>query len=653
MKRLIKILGFTLAATIGLIVVAVIIFTFFLDANKYREDISRIVQEKTGRAFEIKGNLSYSVFPWVGIRIGETRMGNARGFEGEDFARIKEVEVRVEVIPLLSRKLVMDTVTLDGLQLNLGKNRQGVTNWADLTKPSEKKAGKPARPHEPGEKPALAGLSINGIRITNARVVWSDQQTNTRYVLDKFRFTSGAIGDSKPVKFDLAFNVQDAKSGQSWPFEVSNRFTLNMDKQVMSMDDLKMNLAGLKFNGNIKGNNIMTSPAFNGKLVSAAFVPRDVLKSLGIGLPASNDQSVFGKASMDFVFSASPTRFDMSKLVMKLDDTKLDGKFSVQNFQKPAIRFDLTVDDIDADRYLPPSASEKKKEKAQKTAAAGKTGLPMDMLRGLDVSGSFRIGKLKAYNLKSESILFTLNANRGLIRVHPAQAKMYGGSYNGDLQLDVRGKTPVLSMNEVIQGVQAEPLFKDAADMKWISGQADLSAKLTGQGLAYEEMRKTLNGNIKFSFANGSINGVNIPLMIRKAYATLKGLPAPPNEPEKTDFTALTGTATVKNGLVDNRDLAVSTPLLRINGAGTADLVSEQVDYLVKASVVASLQGQGGDPLEKLKGVTIPVRVKGPFSKPGFKVELGEVLKEETKKKVEEKVKEKLKLDDKLKKLFR
>jgi AsmA protein len=72
---------------------------------------------------------------------------------------------------------------------------------------------------------------------------------------------------------------------------------------------------------------------------------------------------------------------------------------------------------------------------------------------------------------------------------------------------------------------------------------------------------------------------------------------------------------------------------------------------------VATLAGQGGASLEKLKGVPIPVRIKGSFQKPGFSVDLAQAVTEQQKQRVEkkvEKVKEKAReeLKDKLKGLF-
>ena len=280
--------------------------------------------------------------------------------------------------------------------------------------------------------------------------------------------------------------------------------------------------------------------------------------------------------------------------------------------------------------------------------------MPVETLKGLNLNGSLTIGKMKLANLRSEKIEVGLVASKGNIRVHPASAKLYQGGYSGDIRLDVRGKTPTLSMNEKLTGVQAEPLFIDVADLDWIMGRADMAAKLTSKGNTMNALKKGLNGNAQFSFVDGAIKGYNVGHMIRKANATFAGQPAPKDEAQKTDFSEFRGTATVKQGVVHNNDLLLSSPLLKITGAGQADLVREQLNYRVKAEVVANIQLQGGDPLEKLKGEQIPLLITGSFVDPKFKLELDKILEAKLKAKVKEKVEEKKqevkqKLEDKLK----
>ncbi len=131
--------------------------------------------------------------------------------------------------------------------------------------------------------------------------------------------------------------------------------------------------------------------------------------------------------------------------------------------------------------------------------------------------------------------------------------------------------------------------------------------------------------------------------MIRSAQAKLKGdLSAQEEGERKTDFSSLTGSFSLKNGVANNPDLAMASPLIRLAGAGSANLISEQLDYKLKTSVVGSLKGQGGEGKNDLAGVEIPLMISGSFQEPKFALDTQALfdskLKEET-----EKVKDKLK----------
>jgi AsmA protein len=174
-------------------------------------------------------------------------------------------------------------------------------------------------------------------------------------------------------------------------------------------------------------------------------------------------------------------------------------------------------------------------------------------------------------------------------------------------------------------------------------------------------MKRTLSGDLAFAFTEGAVKGVNIAALIRNAQAKLQGQPAPAqSEPNQTDFAELSGTAKVNNGVIKNNDLSLKSPLLRMTGEGKVGLPDESIDYLLTTKIVGSLEGQGGRALQELKGVAIPIRIGGTFSKPTWTPDLGaavgDAVKEKAKKEIEKKSKDLLKdkLDgDLLKGLFK
>jgi AsmA protein len=262
-------------------------------------------------------------------------------------------------------------------------------------------------------------------------------------------------------------------------------------------------------------------------------------------------------------------------------------------------------------------------------AASTATAAPKDSLRDLNLAGTIKVGKLKVAKLNIADVKATLKADKGLIRLNPISARLYQGTYAGDITLDARNKVSTIALNEKLSAVQIGPLLKDLQGEEPLTGTANITAKLKGKGATQESIKETLNGKIGFQFLDGALKGVNIGKMIRDARSSLRGGTASGDEPAQTDFASITGTATVKNGLVSNRDLSAKSPLLRVTGKGTASLPQETIDYKITTTVVATSKGQGGKGLDDLAGVPIPIHVTGTFAAPSYGLDmaaLGEAL---------------------------
>ncbi len=425
------------------------------------------------------------------------------GFSDRPFAAVKQVSVRIKLLPLLHKQVEMGTVVLDGLQLSLETRADGKTNWADLAahEAAQAKPAPEAAPAEPSSgQLALAGLAIGGVRISDANVLWEDKKQGARYQVEGLSLRTGAIEPGATVPVELGMQLDASEPPVKGPVNFSGEVSLSEDSQTvrlakselttdlkgeglpggalksrlgfdsvvhldsgeLDMPKLVVDLLGLTLEGTVQGKQLFNAPTVNADLKIKEFVPRQLIEALGQPLPVVSDASVLGKADASLKLAATADSARVSDLRLRLDDSSIDGNLSVANFARPAIRFDLHLDKIDVDRYLPPQTGEPAVPVTPTTAAAaGAQMFPVDTLRALDVDGSLKIDQLKAYQLNSTDIVMKLVAKGGQIRVHPAQANMYQGSYNGDLNLDVRGKQPKISMNEKLAGVQVGPLLKD------------------------------------------------------------------------------------------------------------------------------------------------------------------------------------------------
>jgi AsmA protein len=707
MKRLIRVLLSVIALVVVLFIVAVVVATLYFDPNDFKDQLSEAVKEHTGRDLEIKGNIDLSVFPWLGVEVGKIAMGNAPGFDEPVFASADRTQIRVKLLPLLRKQLEMDTVSLYGLNLKLARDKQGHGNWEDLTQPQAEEAAAETKPSQPAPAEGglpLAGLAIGGLDIRDARVSWDDAQAGQRYTIDRLALQSGAVVPGKPIDLELRFHlaggtppvdgdvslkgtadldpeaqryrvrdlVLDASltgegvPGQTLDLALATQADLDLSTQTLSVPELELKTLGMLVTGALAAEGVLGEPRYNASLKVAEFSPRALLERLGQPPLETADPKVLQSLSLTTRLTGSTTQANLEDLKARLDQTNLEGRVEVPRFQGPAVRFDLSLDDIDADRYLPPPAEgEKPAEPAPATpgaataAAAGDQGLPMETLRALDVDGNLRIGRLKISNLRMTDILLKLTAKDGLIKLDPTQAQLYQGSYLGHIRLDARGKQPKLAVDERLTGVQAGPLLKDFMGEERLLGRAGVTAKLTMVGDAAEAMKKSLNGTADFAFLDGAVKGVNVAHMIRAARARIRGEPPPAEEPKQTDFTELSGSIKFTNGVGRNHDLQAKSPLLRLKGEGTANLVTEQLDYLLTTVVVDTGAGQGGKEMEDLKGLTIPIKVTGSFQEPKYKLELEKLISAEAKKQVQEKVEKKIekelggKLDGKTKDLLK
>lgn len=692
MKALLRIvavgLGLVLLVALGLF--AYLKFAF--DPNDFRAQLAREVQARTGRELHIDGDLRLSVFPWIGVELGAVRLGNAAGFTPPEFARIGAAQVRARLVPLLSGRVEVDRVRLDGLVLNLERDAQGRTNWADL-------AGQPsaAPPSGADDRSETAGgaplppLVLGGVDLNDAQIAWRDRRSGADYLLSGVALHTGRLapGEATPVEVSARLTsvapaveaalhlrgearvdtaagrhalgglaVELDASGAGVPggkaaLRLGGDLAADLVAGTAEIRRLSVAAYGVEAAGDARIEGLNAAPKLTATLAVGEFSPRTLVAALGGAMPPPADPAALTRASMSARIDAASDGARLSDLVLKLDDSRFEGQLAVTDYAAPALSFDLALDAIDLDRYRASPGSGA--EKAGPGAPAGESAVPAIPER-LSVQGEFRIGALRVSGLALSDIRLPLGIADGRAMLRP-EATLYQGRYRGNIGVDGRGQSIGLSLDETLSGVHIGPLTRDLTGKpERVTGVADITARLTSSGRDAEAIKRRLNGQVKLHFADGAVKGVNVAAFMRQAEALLTGKTAPAESgPNQTDFTALDATVVVADGVARNDDLNLQSPLLRVGGVGSADLGSERIDYLVRASVVGTLTGQGGKPLDKVRGVTVPLRVSGSFDDPKYALDTEALLSDNVKQKLDEKKKEirqkaKDKLQDELQK---
>jgi len=564
MKKMIRYFVIGLGAAIAFLIAVVAIFVAVFDANAYKQDLTELVREATGRELQFHGDVDLTIFPALGMKLGAMSFSNAAGFGALPMIKVREASISVDVASLLSFAPEIDKLVLRDLEVNLMKNKAGVNNWDDLVSKPAPGTVAGAATESTSTAPTESGFEIKGafggLDLQNIKLLWLDEQAGTEFRV-----------------IDL-----DVSTGRIVPNEAFP-MTLHLDASASGELDIIFDL----------------------------------------------------EANVEYLIEQQQLTLDSMKLA--LNEFQVGGRVKVSNFAKPALRFDLATENIDVDALLgtPPAtdAAAAPAAASSTSTAAGAASedvqieLPMEVLRDLDIDGNFKIGQMKIQNLLMNDVDIKMTAKNGLVALKPVTLNTYGGTVEAAVAIDVKSDKPKYDVSKTIQGVQVGDLLKDYSGKAAISGLLNAKVDLTTNGEWLSKLKLNSNGTMQLEFLDGALNGFNLRQSIDAAKAKFSGKDAPPKETLQTDFSSLTISGVIRNGVFSSDDLDLQAPLLRVGGKGSANLNSEMVDYLVNAKLVGSIEGQQGGSADQLAGLEIPVRIKGPFSDPGISVELDEMLK--------------------------
>src|SRR5882724_7461039 len=404
--RTAKILGILVGAVIAVIAVALLAVRLFVDPNDYKPRIAAAVKNATGRELKLEGAIKLSVFPWIALELGPASLGNPPGFSDEPFVSFTHASVRVKLLPLLSKRLEVGRVELDGLDLKLLKNTQGTGNWEGFGRSEA-----PAPAAAPANTGSAALQGIEGIKIMNARVTY-ENLTLENLNLETGAFAAkhavpvtlhvdaergpaerGAAKDGESdggqakngradggppshggrpgerASLDLRFNFSADAGAENYSVAALNlncvvsrpgndktlRFSvtapaidLNLKAQTLSAPAYEVNAAGALVDGSVNATSIVDALAATGSVKLAPLVVREWLPRLGVAVPTTRDEKALSLVSASGDFSYGKQAVHVSHLQAALDDTHLKGVLAV-DLNTDAVSFDLVVDTLDVD----------------------------------------------------------------------------------------------------------------------------------------------------------------------------------------------------------------------------------------------------------------------------------------------------------------
>ncbi|MDP2561692.1 AsmA family protein [Psychrobium sp. 1_MG-2023] len=606
MKLLFKIL----AVIVGIIVIAVIGLVTLVDPNEYKPQIQEQVRQTINRELSLDGDLSWRIFPTLGIETGRVAIINPQGFNRDHLVELKHAAISVEVLPLLTGTVSLGKLELDGLRLNIITNADGTSNLDGMSKGDKEPKADSAQQPSTSSSNSL-DVSLGGIAITNVVLELQDLAVNSQTLLEVKEISLGEfeLGKRSPLEIIIALATNDLQGD----VKITSRVIVDQNLEQLELE-------GLTLISSLRGQALPTNINVN---------------------IAANIQA-----------NLKSNEFNVNDFSLAANSLQLNGQLSARTGKITNVKFALKGNEWDLNPFIPPAT-----ETDSEQAPTPQVEPDLSFLNTLNVDGQLDIAGIKAKGLSLGKTALTVKVDKGEARITPLTVDLYDGQLRVLATVSHDNGRNSYVYKHWLTGVQIQPLLKDLADMTLLAGSTESQLVSKGQGLTVDKIKKNIAASGDFKILDGALFGINLPQKIRSAKASLTGGDKTvATEEQKTDFTELVGQFKIDNGVFNNTSLDMVSPFIRLDGKGTADIIQSLIDYRLKVVLVGSTQGQGAD-VNEMAGVAIPLKVSGSFSDPKFGLDTSGALKakldaEKAKLKSKldaEKEKAKDKLKDKLK----
>ena len=342
---------FVFAAVLVLLVGAALVAPSFIDWTRYRDPIAAEIERAAGRKVVIAGTVEASLLPTPRLLLNDARLGNLPGAVTPEMARLRSLEARIALLPLLSGRVVVESFVLREPVVTLEVLADGRRNWLFDSESAAAQVG------FWDDEPLVAAESVQlqNAAIVNGTVIYRNALTkaeerfegvNARIVADSLAGPLRAAGEArvggKPVRFTVAAGRFDYRSTTATPLN------LTLDLMAPTGNVLR---GALAFNGTAQ-----LAPALKltgkAKLGGADFSA--ALSSFG---PLGDLPGLLAQPfNVEGALTATSERAQTTGLVVQLGDVRSQGSgnavFVGPRDGKPQFDLSLVFGYIDLDAWL-------------------------------------------------------------------------------------------------------------------------------------------------------------------------------------------------------------------------------------------------------------------------------------------------------------
>jgi hypothetical protein len=238
--------------------------------------------------------------------------------------------------------------------------------------------------------------------------------------------------------------------------EAQALLSATLDGAAFHLSRLNLATEGLLLDGEIKGYNLVTTPTFDGHLRFPEFDLRSLLQRHGVAPPDVAPPEALRRVKASLGFKAEKMNGVSNRMALRLapldltvDDSRLSGNLTLR---QGAIGFELAIDQIDLDRYLPPTPDLPSDAAPPPPATPGEPAESADALLGalrtLEIEGRLEIGQLRLRDLQAEQLAITLKGANGRWNLDHTPTPSQPGELPAAVSFDFTGPRPRVSVRQ-------------------------------------------------------------------------------------------------------------------------------------------------------------------------------------------------------------
>ncbi|WP_299674144.1 AsmA family protein [uncultured Roseobacter sp.] len=608
MKWVVRLLG-VVVVLIGVAVVSVL----FLPAERVAKIAADQLRGLTGRDVAITGDVSLTLWPVLGARVGGLEVGNAEWASDGPMLQATNTAIGVDAMALLSGDIRITNIEAESPTIRLEQKADGRASWQFTDASGTAQIETETAPDRPARS-----VSIERLQVTDATLIYDAEGS------DLVSYEGVDLSLDWPERLGPA-EIAATLRPTANPVEVAATidgfagFITGETHTLRASIDTEAGAIG--FDGRAS-----TAGAVAGALTVKTANTGAFLQALG--LPGADLPPDLGRSiDLSTTLTLTPDRqLALRDLVVGLGANRVTGAADIGLNGVPQVNAQLDVGDLDL------SGGDASASGGSGGGGGGSAGggWPTDPI---DASGLAAFNGEIALTARSIDLgQFDLGATRALLRNETSrmvfelrEVAAYSGGVTGEFVINNRSGLSV-GGQLAATAIQMQPLLADAAGLDRLTGQGEARLSFLGSGNSVDAIMKSLSGDGSLQIGRGTILGIDLDRLMRSGDTS----------PGTTVFDSLGGTWTIAGGVLSNRDLLLQLANYRASGEGVVGLGAQTVDYTVTPVALRANSGQG---------VSIPVRFVGPWSDISIRPDVEAALKAEADAKVDEleqKAKEKI-----------